>query len=491
MKETLISVGIDLGTSTTQIIFSKLSVENLASAYAVPDIKITGREIIYESKIYFTPLLSKTEIDGEGIKKIVSDEYRKAGIKPEDVKTGAVIITGETARKENAAVILETLSNFAGEFVVSTAGPDLESVLSGFGSGAASISENEKSVIVNVDIGGGTSNISVFKNGNIQDVCCLDVGGRLIKVDSASGKITYIYSKFKDLLDKAGVYLPEDSYAIVSSLKFVTDKMADILACALGLADVEMSDAAFNTTLADRGFYTNDGKGLNCRKSLKIDGITFSGGVGTILYEILSGKQFSDNIFEYGDIGVLLALSIFESPYFSKLNIRIPKETIRATVIGAGMYTTEISGSTILYSMEALPLKNVPVLFVNEEETSKINEVLQKNLSFYANQQTFNPVAISLDGFLSVDYDSIQLLAKKIMDGAGVLIQNRLPLIIVLQNDIAKALGFALRSILPENYPLVCIDSIRAKNGDYIDIGMPVAGNQVLPVVIKTLVFNS
>ena len=131
MREELLSVGIDIGTSTTQLIFSKIIVENMASSYSVPRIVIVDKEIIYRSEIYFTPLISLRESDGLKVRDIIQKEYKKAGIDPSKIDTGAVIITGETARKENAEEVLTTLSGLAGDFVVATAGPDLESIISG------------------------------------------------------------------------------------------------------------------------------------------------------------------------------------------------------------------------------------------------------------------------------------------------------------------------------------------------------------------------
>ncbi len=133
MSETLLSVGIDIGTSTTQLILSRLTLANRANPFSVPRIAIEDREVLYRSGIHFTPLLSDTVIDAEGVRTIVAEEYRKSGFAPEQVDTGAVIITGETARKENAREVLSALSQFAGDFVVATAGPDLESILAARG----------------------------------------------------------------------------------------------------------------------------------------------------------------------------------------------------------------------------------------------------------------------------------------------------------------------------------------------------------------------
>ena len=203
MKETILSVGIDIGTSTTQLIFSRLTIENLASSYMVPRIRIVDKEVTYRSEIYFTPLLSQTEIDAEKVKGIIEREYRKAGMKPEDLQTGAVIITGETARKQNANSVLASLSSMAGDFVVATAGPDLESVLSAKGAGADRISEEKRIAVANIDIGGGTSNIALFQKGSLKGTSCLDIGGRLIKVEN--GRISYIYPKIQKLAERHGI----------------------------------------------------------------------------------------------------------------------------------------------------------------------------------------------------------------------------------------------------------------------------------------------
>ena len=100
MGEQLLSVGIDIGTSTTQLILSRLTLENRAAPFTVPRVAISDREVLYRSDIHFTPLLSDTVIDAAGVRDIVAEEYRKSGFSPHQVDTGAVIITGETARKE-------------------------------------------------------------------------------------------------------------------------------------------------------------------------------------------------------------------------------------------------------------------------------------------------------------------------------------------------------------------------------------------------------
>ena len=247
MKETILSVGIDIGTSTTQLIFSRLTIENLASSYMVPRIRIVDKEVTYRSEIYFTPLLSQTEIDAEKVKGIIEREYRKAGMKPEDLQTGAVIITGETARKQNANSVLASLSSMAGDFVVATAGPDLESVLSAKGAGADRISEEKRIAVANIDIGGGTSNIALFQKGSLKGTSCLDIGGRLIKVEN--GRISYIYPKIQKLAERHGIRIAVGDRADESTLYRVCEHMADQLAMAVHVMEPdELHGASIPTT---------------------------------------------------------------------------------------------------------------------------------------------------------------------------------------------------------------------------------------------------
>ena len=187
----ILSVGIDIGTSTTQLVFSRITMEDQGSYFSVPRVSIVDKEIIYRSEVYLTPLLSPVLVDGAGVGRIAEEEYRRAGFTPADVDTGAVIITGESARKENAAAVLDQLSALAGEFVVSTAGPDLESVIAGKGSGAWAESLREHCVTANLDVGGGTTNIVIFSDGEVAAKGCLDIGGRLIRLDG-DGTVRYI-----------------------------------------------------------------------------------------------------------------------------------------------------------------------------------------------------------------------------------------------------------------------------------------------------------
>ena len=473
MHEVILSVGIDIGTSTTQLIFSRLTIENRASSYTVPRIDIVDKEVIYRSKIYFTPLRSATEIDAEAVKRIVREEYQAAGMTPEMLRTGAVIITGETARKENANEVLEALSDLAGDFVVATAGPDLESVLSARGAGTDALSKEKRTAIANVDIGGGTSNIAVYEKGVLRGTCCLDIGGRLIKVEN--GRISYIFPKIQALAAANGISLAVGDRAYPEQLYGVCRLMAAQLAQALRLAGADSHHA---------GLYTNNGKPLPEQPAIRA--VTYSGGVADCIYQEMEG-----DVFRFGDIGVLLGKAIRADPDLSRVERFTSIETIRATVVGAGTHTTEVSGSTIHYEQGTLPLKNVPILKVSEEDEASLETLkasILNQMPLYMPEGKAEQLAIAFTGEKRTSFADIQALAAA---STKEVISSRYPLVVVVENDIGKVLGNALNVLLKREKDVICIDGIRTLSGDYIDIGEPIAGGQVLPVVIKTLIFNS
>lgn len=481
MEEKILSAGIDLGTTTTQLIFSRLTIQNLATSYTVPRISIVDKAVIYRSEIYFTPLRSEREIDAEAVKKIVLAEYQKAGLRPDEIRTGAVIITGDTARKENANQVLATLSGLAGDFVVATAGPALESILSAKGAGTDVCSKRTRSAVANIDVGGGTSNFALFENGVQRDVACLNVGGRMIRVQD--GRIRSVFPDIARLAEKHGLRLAPGDPADVRLLEPVCRHMADALFAVLGVCPAgEPAAKALSTNGAPL-----------FSSGLRPAGVTFSGGVADFIY-----SPAEADFFRFGDIGPLLGKVIREHPAMASLQLHAVQETIRATVVGAGSHTTEVSGSTITCAADRLPMKNVPILHVSkadESDPAGLAAAIRRQLPVYRPEGRPDQLAVALDGGGYSDFASVQTLAEALLDGLAEQAGSGIPLLIVLRHDIGKALGFAMKS--KQNIrqgpavPILCIDGIQTINGDYIDIGQPIAEGRVVPVVIKTLVFNN
>lgn len=449
MAETLISVGLDIGTTSSQMIVSELTVENRASSFAVPDLEIARRNIRYRGKVHFTPLLDESHVDAAALKKLVEEEYQQAGIQREMVDTGAVIITGETSRRENARAVMEILSDFAGDFVVATAGPDLESVLAAKGAGAVSHSEETGEKVLHLDIGGGTSNLSFIEDGKILYTGCLNVGGRLVKI--ADGMVSYTSPVLAGLTS-----LKPGQRADVTQLEALADTLVQALEMAAGLREPTELLSRLTTREVETVWKIPE-KGCT---------ISFSGGVADCI-----GKQYPP--FAFGDMGPILGQAIRKSR-LCQGKFMLGQETIRATVIGAGCHSAQLSGSTVFCQNIKFPLKNLPVVSVSHQELPQLEKKLRQ-------QDTVAMVA--LDGFRSPSYRQVSDLASTLARELG---EN--PAYLCVTQDMAKALGQALALRLGKERPILCIDRVRVRTGSFLDVGAPVG--PALPVVVKTLVLE-
>ena len=469
MKETLLSAGIDIGTSTTQLVLSRLTLENRANPFSIPRIAIGEREVVYRSGIHFTPLLDNRTIDAQGVRDIVAEEYRKSGCEKSQVRTGAVIITGETARKENAREVLSSLSGFAGDFVVATAGPDLESILAARGAGIDQYSEEHHIKILHFDIGGGTSNLALYDRGELVATGCFDIGGRLVKLDP-DGIIAQITPK----LQRHFPNLRQGVRPQRGELEQVAQALTRGLEQAAGLTPAGEELEYFRT----QGTRWNPPQ---------VTHVSFSGGVADCIF------QPPADPFLYGDLGGLLGRAIANSPAFGRVEQVRGAETIRATVVGAGTHATDLSGSTIFYRGIEFPLKNIPILKLTREEeggsAAALAAAIEEKLRWFADEGGLTQTALGLRGESSPSYDRVLELARGVAQGLSPLREKGYFPILVVEADMAKVLGQALAALVEG--PLLSLDGVGVENGDYIDIGAPVAGGAVLPVVIKTLVFNS
>lgn len=451
MHEQLRSVGLDVGTTTTQLIVSELTVENQAGSFSVPDLAISHRRILYQSPVHFTPLAGESLVDGDAIRQIVDAEYKQAGITRNSVDTGAIIITGETSRKENAQAVLEALSDFAGDFVVATAGPDLESILAARGAGAVDHSEKTGQTVLHMDIGGGTSNLALIEDGRITRTGCLNIGGRLVKLDH-DGTVLYVSPVLSGLTDLT-VHLRASGQQI--------EQLAKLLTSALEMA----AGLRPPTDLLER-LRTKETDVPWVPPATNVT-ISFSGGVADCINHPHEPRTF-------GDIGPALGQAIGSSRLCQE-NYLLGEQTIRATVIGAGCHSTQLSGSTVYYRNITFPLKNLPVVIIPADQP----EQLPARLS----GQDTTPV-LALEGTVPQDYTHIRVLADRLARHIPLG-----PVYLAARQDMAKALGQALALRLPPDRPILCLDRLQLQEGSYLDVGAPIG--PALPVVIKTLVLSN
>ena len=475
--EELLSVGVDIGTSTTSMVVSRLSIQNTASSFSVPHVAITDQEIVYRGEIYQTPLLDGSRIDVEGVARLLREEYRRAGITPDMLRTGAVIITGESARKENAQAAAKVLSQFAGDFVIATAGPDLESILAAKGAGAQQYAKEHNCTVLNLDVGGGTSNLAAFSGGELLGKGCWDIGGRLIRVDQ-SGLLRYLSPRLSPVLGELGLPLSVGDRADPAVLRRVTDRMAGLLAEAAGLLPA--------TDLC-QAVHTPGSSQLAWRRPP--DRLSFSGGVADYVYTPAEG-----NWFRHGDVGPLLGRSIADHPAFPAASLIRPVETIRATVVGAGSYTTVLSGSTIYFTdLTLFPARNLPAFVPGEEAELAClagdGGKLAEEGAWFRRESGTDRIMVCLSRTGRPGYQALCRLADGLLELAGGLPAG-IPLYVLVEQDFAQALGQTLRRRLGPERPLVCLDSVHAETGDYLDLGHPLMGGVAVPVVVKTLIYG-
>ena len=450
MAEIILSTGIDIGTTTTHLIVSKLTLEVTQGFGSAPRADIVEKEIVYESQIYFTPLINNEVISAKGVKEIIDSEYKKANITPQMLQSGAVIITGESARRRNAKELLYEISAYAGDFIVAEAGGSTESVLAGKGVYADKISENEQKMVCTADIGGGTANMAVFSDGRVIETACINVGGRLVTVNG-DGVITNISKYLRPLLDENGIKI----------------SVGNVLTPPLSNA---VTTALLNRLIKE------------FQSLPQADEYIFSGGVSASM----CGEYAP---FQFGDIGVLLGEKIKNSEWFKTHNCKVADNSIRATVIGAGNYSFELSGSTISHFNCELPIKNIPAIDLKISKEADILKAFE-NLKARVEKFSTKTVAFCFTGFNEITADNMMLIAENIAKSAEGLIEKNAPIIVLIEQDIGKAFGICLKRFLPPNYPLLCADCIHAGDGDYIDIGQSVGGGRAVLVSVKQIVFS-
>lgn len=477
----MLSVGIDVGTTTSQLVLSDLVVSNQARLGLVPKLDIDSRTVRYQSEPYLTPLTRPEEIDVDRLVSLIRSEYAKAGVDPSQVETGAVIITGETARTRNAEAILHALGDLAGDFVVTVAGPNLESQIAARGSGAAEWSSKHFASVVNIDIGGGSANAALFRSGKHISSSASMVGGRQAVLEKGTGKLLHLAPSGRAIATEYGLDLEVGRVPSIAALRALTDAMADIT------VDLVL------------GITTPLGEKVSLSPRLDVDGpVTayfISGGVGKLYYDNVPADTLAE-ISAWGDVGPLFARSLHENPRWQQLRVEQPGQTLRATVLGAASQQVSISGSTIWAEPTHLPIRNAPVI---EARVAEVNpgfddaaRILQSMNDAVArwdrDDEDAGDFVISVDVPRQIDYSQMTQIAKGAGDFAMSHIRHGRPFIMVIESDYAQVLGQTIKQQHPD-LPLIVVDQVQLGEGDFIDIGDPLFDGRVVPVSVKTLVF--
>jgi ethanolamine utilization protein EutA len=465
----LLSVGVDIGSSTSHLVFSRIVLERLDSRYIV-----TEREAFYASDILLTPYSECETIDADALGAFIAKEYADAKVDPDEIDTGALILTGVAVRRSNARAIGELFARQAGKLVAVSAGDSLETVMAAYGSGAVARSIRDECVVMNVDVGGGTSKIAVCAEGKVIDVAALDVGARLICLEP-QGKILRVEDAGRRFAAELGIDARPGDMLTLDQGRAIASHMADRLFDAMrGGAPLAQGVGLLRTDpLSYRG---------------TIAQIQFSGGVSEFIYGNEHGK--------FGDLGPLLAAEIRTRVESFGPRLEPSIEGIRATVVGASQYTIQLSGSTIYVSpLDAVPLRNVPVIApmlpldgeaIDPAEVARAIQAMLRRLELAAGEQ---PVALFVPWRGSATFQRLDAFCRGVVEGLAGLLSRGHPLVLAGDGDVGGLLGVHLHEEMKIASPIVSIDGLELKEFDYIDIGAMLDSSGAVPVVIKSLVF--
>ena len=473
---TLLSVGIDIGSAGTQAIFSNVHLRRLSEALT-SRYYVVGRETLYQSPIALTPYLSEERIDDHAIGQIIDAAYEAAGVHPDNVDTGAVILTGEALRRENAKAIAEVLAEVGGEFVCAAAGHHMESMLAAYGSGAAKASHDRGTALLNVDIGGGTTKLAVVEDGKVVHTAAIHLGGRLAVID-AEGRLTRLDPAGKRLAALAGCDWELGGTVTEDELRRVTSWMADALVAALTLdaRPPQVEELWLTEPLGAIG---------------GIAGAMFSGGVSEYVYD----REQRD----FGDLGRRFGSAIRERLESGRFPFPLlpAGECIRATAFGASEYSVQLSGNTVFISSprDLLPRKNLQVVqprvaLGDTIDSDEVAAAIRTHFQSFDLVEGESEVALAFRWRGAPAYPRLAAFARGIAAALPRTIEAAQPIFVVLDGDVAQTLGSLLKNELGLASEVLVLDGISLWDFDYIDLGRVRMPSFTVPVTIKSLVFS-
>ncbi len=470
----LTTVGVDIGSSTSHLMFAKVHLQRLAEALSSRFV-VVDRSIVWRSPILLTPYRTDDLIDAEALSAFVDDAYAAAGLTPGDIDSGAVILTGEALKRDNARAIADLFAEESGKFVCASAGHNLEALMAAHGSGAMALSKRQHKTFLNVDIGGGTTKLALVHGGRLLHSAALAVGGRLIAF-GGDGRVARIEEPARRIAAAAGVPLEVGEVLDDGQIDRLVGAMVEVLVRASmrepprGLG----ADLALTPPLAD---------------TPKVDALTFSGGVAEYVFR----RETED----HGDLGKRLAAGIAQALTERRIPYPVydPGQGIRATVIGASQFSVQVSGNTIMISdPAALPLRNVPVVRLELDMTAdfgpgQVAAEIDKALSRFDIVEGETTVALAFRWQGEPLHARIFALAQGIRQGLPETISSGKPVIVMMDGDLGRTLGEVLRRELDVANDIVSVDGVDLKNFDFVDIGEVIEPTRVVTLVIKSLLF--
>jgi ethanolamine utilization protein EutA len=471
----LTSAGIDVGTATCQIVFCHLQLRRLGRELSTRYV-VVGRETIYRSPVALTPFHDNGDIDAAALSDLVAADYAAAGLRPIEVDTGVVLLTGEAAGRTNARIIGDLLAAHGGRFVSVAAGHRLEAVLAAHGSGAVTRSRHTGQRVLNIDIGGGTTKFAVIDAGAIVATAALHIGGRLAAFDTDSRIIR---------LEPAGArFAAGCGYAWQIGAVVAP---AEVEAVGAAMAEVIIAAAAGGTSTTADGLWLT----TPLPRPADIAAVMFSGGVAEYLDDPTTSFR--------SDLGPTIGAALRIRAARLPVSVVPAAARIRATVMGAAEYTVQVSGNTIVAAPAAvLPLRNMRVVRPTLDLAGEIDEIsvstaIGSALAAAGVLDSDDEVALALDWSGDPSYSRLTALSGAVCSAlAGRLAAGRI-LCLVFDEDIAQLIGAGIAERMgdaPGSGAIVVIDGISLSDLDYVDIGAVMPDSGSVTVTVKSLLFG-
>lgn len=472
------TVGIDIGSSTSHLMFSLVHLQRLGTALSSRFV-VVKRQVMWQSPIKLTPYLPDYTIDTDDLAEFLGGCYHLAQVDPEDVDSGAVILTGEAIKRHNARAIADLFSEVSGKFVCASAGHHMECQMAAHGSGAVALSRANTNTVMNVDIGGGTTKLALIENGDILASIAIAVGGRLLVEDKTHG-LTRIEEPAREVARSLGIELASGKPLAPHDRERIVERMVRQV--------LRMIDRRPPDELSHRLLVTDPWPDAFANRTL--DAITFSGGVAEFLYK---REQRG-----FGDLGSDLSEGLRHMLARRKdlPPVWDPGQGIRATVIGAAQFSVQVSGNTIMISRPAdLPIQNLPVVACTFEmpllvDPDCVAAAVRKGLTHSDITEGSAPLALAFPWHGDPSHARLHAVATGIATALPATIAAGLPLVLLIDGDVGKSLGRVIHNEVATGTHVIAIDGVQLKQFDYVDIGEIIELTNAVPVIIKSLLFK-
>ncbi len=472
----LTTVGVDVGSSTSHLMFARVHLQRLSEALSSRFV-VVDREILWRSPILLTPYRPDYTIDAGALKGFFADAFEKAALTPADIDSGAVILTGEALKRVNARAIADLFAEETGKFVCASAGHNLEAVMAAHGSGAVKLSRSEGKVFLNVDVGGGTTKLALCRNGEIVSTAAFAIGGRLVAFDD-DDRLVRIEGPAVEVARDAGLELAPGGKLSPQDRRALVLRMVDVL---VGFIRQEEPDDLAGALMVTPPL----------ENGIRPEVIAFSGGVSEYIYEREAAP--------HGDLGKALAHHLHHALTDKRIPYPVydPGQGIRATVVGASQFSVQVSGNTIMVSSEdVLPLRNVPVVRIRTDLSGDIDPAaVAAEIAAALARNDIQPedtnVALAFKWAGLPLHARLHHLASGIRTGLARVIGNRRPVVLMMEGDAGGTIGHILKDELAIGVDIVSVDGVQLKDLDYVDIGAMIHPTEVVPLIIKSLLFST